>query len=790
MNSDPKSRQDNGSNKSQLNNKKTRLYNSRTIRTQNVDPAYNKDESKLDVAKFIQSRKYEINAFELSQLKSKSALSTRCFQNLPRIMRRRAASHNVKRIPKRLRAKAIKEMSGATTNTPKHLPKGRVLFKIMQKQRILKAASKLKNDKYELDPVLKQGNVRAAIKKLAKELRYLKNKRTPTMNNSVGSIDRTGKGLLAPTPAGNIKYRNRQRDFAWTPTHIWHAKRFKMSKQYGFQIPYTPTQKCFKFMNRQNRYKSVCFDTSYTSSMVLRTRSVGGTTGGQNLTLTLQELLNKRKVPSMIANGEKCYIGGIYMKGKEVSPGLIYANLQKNVILVRVHASVYVDLFENIRTMTMEEGEDNKFSNIEVEDCRFSLGSIDVSGPRSLNSLSKIFHLKDVSEELKNIWTSLANQRESSIIPVGTVLVFSIYDPRLWNKPTKLPFKSSNDLYDVVLKLKTNSLVDYKVIENLLTSTGRQASYRDQLSIKDLGKIKRLNTEFSKISHSTIPILLVKTEAQYWSLICPWFWVLPIWIQIVKIPDIKPGGLKQLHQFQFEKGKPFFPNDFPWNIQGWKYNNVNGELARESDMKKPKNQVSLKQSEGPFTQILDAYKADWFALRNLTYLVKYRDQTLLTLEGSGVPYSGTHERQLESMTDVIAMTCSLNKESEYIPYSVPIEKFDSSNEEHKKFLTNETMIEAIPMIVRMKLPVIQIELTIVTNGVILDNARIYSKEKVSDKYLVGFVTSGGMNLNIGKCSGVGAIIAIAPSDCKISNNTLFVRNPGKSSIYECKYKQV
>ena len=41
---------------------------------------------------------------------SKKALSSRAFQQVPKDMRRRTASHNVKRVPKRLRARAAKEV--------------------------------------------------------------------------------------------------------------------------------------------------------------------------------------------------------------------------------------------------------------------------------------------------------------------------------------------------------------------------------------------------------------------------------------------------------------------------------------------------------------------------------------------------------------------------------------------------------------------------------------------------------------------------------------------------------
>ena len=64
----------------------------------------------LDVSSFVKAREYEIKSLEASMGSSKKALTTRAFQQVPRELRRRTASHNVKRVPKRLRARAAKEV--------------------------------------------------------------------------------------------------------------------------------------------------------------------------------------------------------------------------------------------------------------------------------------------------------------------------------------------------------------------------------------------------------------------------------------------------------------------------------------------------------------------------------------------------------------------------------------------------------------------------------------------------------------------------------------------------------
>lgn len=69
----------------------------------------------LDVDKFVKAREYEIRALEEGMSQSKKALTKRAFQQVPKDLRRRTASHNVKKVPKRLQARAKREVCHITT---------------------------------------------------------------------------------------------------------------------------------------------------------------------------------------------------------------------------------------------------------------------------------------------------------------------------------------------------------------------------------------------------------------------------------------------------------------------------------------------------------------------------------------------------------------------------------------------------------------------------------------------------------------------------------------------------
>lgn len=89
--------------------KRAKTFDARTLAVQSADAALSAT-GELDVAAYTAARAFEIKALEEGIQRSKNALTTRAFQQVPRALRRRTASHNVKRVPRRLRARAKREV--------------------------------------------------------------------------------------------------------------------------------------------------------------------------------------------------------------------------------------------------------------------------------------------------------------------------------------------------------------------------------------------------------------------------------------------------------------------------------------------------------------------------------------------------------------------------------------------------------------------------------------------------------------------------------------------------------
>jgi ribonuclease P/MRP protein subunit POP1 len=89
--------------------KRRKFDEARDINVQTLNQAF--IDGQLDVNQFVKAREYEIKALEDGLVAMRKTQSARAFQQVPRNMRRRTASHNVARVPRRLRDKAKAHVS-------------------------------------------------------------------------------------------------------------------------------------------------------------------------------------------------------------------------------------------------------------------------------------------------------------------------------------------------------------------------------------------------------------------------------------------------------------------------------------------------------------------------------------------------------------------------------------------------------------------------------------------------------------------------------------------------------
>lgn len=746
-------------------NKKSKLYDSRAIRAELTDENFK--EGKLSVPEFLASRNFEIQSFELSQLKTKYASSSRCFQSLPRALRRRTASHNVKRVPKRLRNKALREMHNTLTGVPakKKHSRGRELYRLRQSKKLLKLASKIKSlNSFPLEGVFDKGaTFRKKLTTLKTQIEHLKNDNDKSkLNNSMGSFDRTGINELNPKPSGNLKYSKRQRHFVWIPSHVWHAKRFHMIKRWGYQIPLAPTQKCFKPIHRASKYDTVSYETSYYGCMIVESDD----------RFSLQCVLNKITLlkgddAAKFFNGKCSYDDWLFLDGIAVGKGMVYYSPELKKILIRVHPSLYEEYFSYVRGLIG--------SNNRLLDCRFSIGLIEVCGPKLLNSLAKIFH-RVSSDKILDLFFDLSSFGDSDCLAPGTSFSFSIKDPRTFKRPVFPPHHRQVNYNDLIIKLSQEYTIDKSSLAKFLCIDGRYSSYANQLTTKEIG------SEFLKKdvieTNTEIPLFITKLKSTgNWCILQPWNWTLPMWLKINEISHLKVGGLKQLHQINFENSRPLYPTDYPFLKEGWLENKGNIYISEQKYTKRPK---SKRQPFSVYESIVNPFGCDWAFLQKLFYVMKLNGSPQL----SGTPAFGEFDedllRKVRNVDDVLALVlqCRVSKNI------IPIELYEKNNILHQEILQGKLTLKTVP-----RVPVVQVLLHTLKSGCIRDNARIYrispiDRDKIAANQkltspitdLVGFVTSGSYNLNSGVSTGIGCVL---PEEQEF----LLVRNVGSTSFH-------
>ena len=174
----------------------------------------------VNVKSFLKSHENEIKSFEDAMCAAKKGLSRRAFQNVPRELRRRTASHNPQRVPKRLRMRAKQEAredntpivrgksgSGVGKGSKAHLRKEGIK---KSRQRGAQRAGKSKATDGGADDKMDIDEAAGADEPKPKKPRPAASKVKPQFAS------------LATPATPPSRFRRRQKGKTWLPTHVWH----------------------------------------------------------------------------------------------------------------------------------------------------------------------------------------------------------------------------------------------------------------------------------------------------------------------------------------------------------------------------------------------------------------------------------------------------------------------------------------------------------------------------------------------------------------------------------------
>ncbi|KAF3905194.1 hypothetical protein AA313_de0208551 [Arthrobotrys entomopaga] len=526
--------------KNTLIDKRRKFQDAREISAQTPDDAFR--DGQFDTISFVNSREFEIKSLIRSMTSSKNAQRKRAFQSLPRDLRRRTAAHNASRVPRRVRSTARLELIDDNTT-------------LLKKRRDYRTSARRLN-----------ATQLQCLSKVSMTVggRPVEGVKTPKTQNIAHSR----------IASKSSRYRKRQRYKSWLPTHIWCAKRARMTTLWGFALPETPTLKCFRSTYRiATRDGCVAFDTSYYSTLLLY--------GQENqLKRCLMMFLPPRDLAIIgrtAISGEMAVSTWAYELGEwpvgTVAPVRIFwcpdTQLKHDPserkghkcrkLIIRTHPSAWDNVWGIVATSAAA-------CNCRVQNLRFEIGSIGLTGPKSSNILKLLMRTG-----------SLESKIEPDSLHLNTVLYDAIDDPRLncYHNRSSIP----------TVQTQENG-VDLR--GTLFDTRHRISSIKGQVSQKTLNaRIAQMVSEnrTEPSLRTPIPLVLIKEplgelvntgkvknpqESPYdsWSIILPWKWVRPFWLVLVRMGGVKFGGLKELEQLTLEAGSGIYPVDFPLTPNG------------------------------------------------------------------------------------------------------------------------------------------------------------------------------------------------------------------------------
>lgn len=580
--------------------KRTKIYESRSIAVQSPNAAL--QDGELNVQSFVNSMAFEINALDDSMRRSRASGATRAFQRVPFTMRRRTAAHNYKRIPKRLHKRARREMAEdntPTVNSRTRKPKtsrARLRAETARRLGILAKRKRLLKAKKGLGPGSDAITTRLARPKIR-------------------------RNVPNDLPVTVPRYRKRQLKKTWLPTHIWHAKRARMTPPsdplWGFSIPLTPTQKNYRPTHRAQWEKgAICWDMSYVSTIGLFGKENIIRNILQDIGLTQESLWNDRGArwragavhwtgtPSRKVKGTIRFIGPATIIWDPPKPSESpEAEAASRQLLIRIHPSIFFEVFNELLRLVRAYT-----PRPYLQDLRHEIGSIDITGPEATEALHSVLkaHGSGPKESQFLKFESLLGLRNPASLPLGTLLAFSIADPRLQYPPQKLQVPDAAN-QQVQIQL-TESINKFREDEAIQTYQLFDRNVRFKAST--LPSQKSLNRRRGKtgpgiaLKPSTIdppiPIILIASQCANekripgtWTILLPWKCVKSVWHSLMHCPlstggNPMFGGLDEIRQLAFERSQPWFPGDFPGTDAGNAWEIKERQARKKTWDRKPK----------------------------------------------------------------------------------------------------------------------------------------------------------------------------------------------------------
>ena len=425
------------------------------------------------------------------------------------------------------------------------------------------------------------------------------------------------KNVLNQPSKPASKFRKRQIHKSWLPTHLYHAKRARMTTPkeplWRFAIPLTPSEKSYRATHRVGQVRGcIAWDMSYMS--MIEVEGVEQSILGLLRSIGIPEDALSTKQGIKWRRGSRFWVGRVRERdGTQAliaKVEIIWCAGEENVeqdqllkkkrkLFLRVHPSAFLQLWNEILKVAKIQR-----PPVMVQDLRFEIGSIKVLGPGSTEALMGALQPLLSSEETSidapaRIWPEISSITNPACLPANALLGFEVSDPRLHHPPRTVSTQTDDDK---LLQLLSSWPPDStQFAPSLFDHTARLTASRLLPSQKSINRRKgdAVAGEFPEplSTDPHVPVMLLANRAERnkdgqgsWTVLLPWKCILPVWYSLMYYPlssggNPRFGGLDEKRQIFFEQGIPWFPGDFPGTQAGWKWE-LDQRAKRKADWEK------------------------------------------------------------------------------------------------------------------------------------------------------------------------------------------------------------
>ncbi|KAF4577137.1 hypothetical protein EYR36_005124 [Pleurotus pulmonarius] len=477
----------------------------------------------LALTPYVQARSFEIDAMHKAMKTASSSGTQRAWQALPRHLRRRAASHDVRRVPLRLRDKAVAEMD-AVNKKKRSLPK--------------------------------QGKT----KRVPRTEKFLSRQRNKTwLETHIWHAKR-----MKMEDVWGYRLAMHPTEKAFRPSH--------RAAQHGCIIHDASYLALIEISGALG---------SLSDLLVLCCDPQGQPPGAQRYTVGSRALDTHLYLPGQYPLGLTCPITIIWkpadLPNQTTAPPPEPGS--KRTVWLMVHPCVFDTAFEIIqscasRTLARLDETGDTSAEIEIADLRTRLNIFEIMGPKSSQIIKGALSpaAAGQKDDFASFWSTLGDLQSTGSLAPGMIIGSKVHDPRLKFPPKNAkPGPVDIPLQSSPMKVfPSAALARSEIWEEAARASLKQPRYKK----KDIDDRKARNLIpgqplAPQRQDDRIPILLVQRSVgsvqsgtHGWMLIIPAGWSMPFFSSLT-FTGSRVGGQRERQTQAFEAGVPYFPRDYP-----------------------------------------------------------------------------------------------------------------------------------------------------------------------------------------------------------------------------------